>query len=276
MFQGVKDDPEWFAERLTARQTGVFTEEQLQADRRDLIRVHGETVGNAIFEQEYLCSFESAVPGQVYAAEIAAAELEGRITRVPYDASKPVHTFWDLGFADSTSIWLVQTVGMQIRVLDFIQGSQQKIPYYLKQLSEKPYAYGTHWLPHDGANEGVGFDKTIEAQVRATRPGDNVQIVPKLDLVDGINALRTMFPGLWFDAERCAAGIECLKNYRYDVKEGQLSRNPVHDWSSHAADAARYMAVALREGAKRKPLDLGVTPRKLNLGRDQSAGWMGL
>jgi phage terminase large subunit len=165
---------------------------------------------------------------------------------------------------------------MQIRVLDFIQGSQQKIPYYLKQLSEKPYAYGTHWLPHDGANEGVGFDKTIEAQVRATRPGDNVQIVPKLDLVDGINALRTMFPGLWFDAERCAAGIECLKNYRYDVKDGQLSRNPVHDWSSHAADAARYMAVALKEGVKRKPLDLGVTPRKLNLGRDQSAGWMGL
>lgn len=274
MYQGVKTDPEWFAQRLDATQTGVFTPEQLAQERLELVRIHGEHIGNSIFEQEYMCSFESVVAGQVYAAELREARAEERITRVPYDHSQPVHTFWDLGFADSTSIWFVQMVGMQIRVLDFIQGSQQKIPFYLKQLSEKPYNYGIHWLPHDGANEGVGFDKTIEAQIRTGRPGDMVRIVPKLPLTDGINALRTMFPGLWFDAEKCREGLEALKNYHYDVKDAQLSNKPVHDWSSHAADAARYMAIALKQPAPALVYDCAPPVQQFHHGRSQGLGWM--
>lgn len=274
MYKGVDSDPEWFSECLDATQTGVFSSESLAQERLELTRIHGEHIGNSIFEQEYMCSFESAVAGQVYAAELRAATASGHITKVPYDPSKPVHTFWDLGWADSTSIWFAQNVGFETRVIDFMQGQQQGLNYYLQAIQSKGYVYGDDWLPHDARATTLGSGRSIEEMMRTA--GRKVRIVPKLDVVDGINALRTVFPNLWFDEEKCRDGIESLKNYRYDVKEGQLSKSPVHDWSSHAADAARYMAVALREPGAFKKLDLSVTPRALNLGRDAGSGWMGL
>jgi phage terminase large subunit len=101
--------------------------------------------------------------------------------------------------------------------------------------------------------------------------------VPQIGVTQGINALRTVFPQLWFDADKCAAGLLALKSYRYDSKPGdpELSLNPVHDASSHAADAARMMAVALREAPERKPLDLKPVRKTLNMHGDLNGGWMG-
>ncbi|HUN00416.1 MAG TPA: hypothetical protein PLI96_08030 [Halothiobacillus sp.] len=274
MFQGVLGDPEWFAERKDATETGVFTSEQLTQERLELVRLHGEHIGNSIFDQEYMCSFESAVAGQVYAAEIRASIASGRITRVPYDPSKPVHTFWDLGWADSTSIWFAQTVGLETRVIDFIQGQQQGLNHYLQAIQSRGYVYGVDWLPHDAKATTLGSGRSIEEMMRAA--GRNVRIVPKLDVTDGINALRTIFPNLWFDAEKCKEGIESLKNYHYEVKDGQLSRNPAHDWSSHAADAARYMAVALRDAGPQKIIAPSLPPVVTFRGPGHAnTGWMG-
>lgn len=250
MYRGMKDNPLWHCEKISAEETDVFTTEQLAEVRRNLITINGEVVGAAIFEQEYLVSFEGAIPGQVYAAELRDAEKAGRITRVPYDPSKPVHTFWDLGWADHTSIWLAQIVGFDIRVIDFIQGQQRPLNHYLQEMQSRGYVYGTDWLPHDAQSHDMGTGRTIEELMRGS--GRTVRITPKIGVSDGINALRTIFPTIWWDAEKCKAGLEALKAYHYDVKEGQLSRNPVHDWASHAADAARYLAVALRE-APQKP-----------------------
>lgn len=273
MYQGVKDDPQWFAETRDATETGVFTAEQLAQERLELVRLHGEHIGASIFEQEYMCSFESAVAGQVYAAEMRESLAAGRITRVPYDPSKPVHTFWDLGWSDSTSIWFAQTVGLETRVIDFIQGSQQGLNHYLQAIQSRGYVYGNDWLPHDAKATTLGSGRSIEEMMRAA--GRNVRIVPKLDVSDGINALRTIFPNLWFDADKCRDGIESLKNYHYDVKEGQLSKNPVHDWSSHAADAARYMALALRDSGPASNFDYAA-PAKFEWGAGvSSTGWMG-
>lgn len=268
MYKGVEGDPTWFSECLDATQTGVFSPESLAQERLELTRIHGEHIGNSIFEQEYMCSFESAVAGQVYAAELRASTAAGHITKVPYDPSKPVHTFWDLGWADSTSIWFAQIVGFETRIIDFMQGQQQGLNYYLQALQSKGYVYGDDWLPHDARATTLGSGRSIEEMMRTA--GRKVRIVPKLDVVDGINALRTVFPSLWFDADKCRDGIESLKNYRYDVKEGQLSKSPVHDWSSHAADAARYMAVALREQPRIK---LDLKPR-LNLDVMHGGSWM--
>lgn len=252
MYHGMKDNPLWHCEKISAEETDVFTAEQLAEVRRNLITINGEVVGAAIFEQEYLVSFEGAIPGQVYAAELRDAEKAGRITRVPYDPSKPVHTFWDLGWADHTSIWLAQMVGFDIRVIDFIQGQQRPLNHYLQELQAKGYVYGTDWLPHDAQSHDMGTGRTIEELMRAA--GRTVRITPKIGVSDGINALRTIFPTIWWDAKKCKAGLEAIKAYHYDVKEGQLSRNPVHDWASHAADAARYLAVALREPAPKAQL----------------------
>lgn len=252
MYDSVARDPQWFAETLTADQTGVFSPEDLAQERIELMRVHGEQVGASIFEQEYYCSFASAVVGQVYAGELRALEAAGRITRVPYEPLKPVQTFWDLGYSDHTAIWFAQRVGLETRIVDCLSGSQRAVHDYLREMQTKGYVYSTDWLPHDARAKSLGTGKSIEEVLREA--GRTVQIVPQLSIAEGINAARALFPSCWFDAERCEPGLNALRNYRYDVKEGQFSKNPAHDWASHFSDAWRYLAVAIDSEQPKMPL----------------------
>lgn len=185
--------------------------------------------------------------GAIYANEIRTATEEGRFTRVPYEASKPVHTFWDLGRADKTAIWFAQVVGFEFRIIDYYESQGHALGHYLKHLQSKPYVYGDTWLPHDAENELLASERTIAQQARAA--GFTVRITPRISVADGINAARTLFGKCYFDAEKCADGLQCLRNYRYDVDpdSGQFSKHPLHDWASHGADAFRYLAVALAE-----------------------------
>ena len=114
-------------------------------------------------------------------------------------------------------------------------------------MQDRGYIYGDHWLPHDAENELLASERTIAQQMRAV--GHKVRIAPKIKVADGINAARTLFPNVWFDAEKCADGLNCLRRYRYEVdpKTGQFSKDPLHDEASHGADAFRYLAVSLRE-----------------------------
>jgi phage terminase large subunit len=193
--------------------------------------------------------------GVVYRAELQKAMAEGRIRAVPYDHFKPVDTFWDIGYSDSTSIWFAQRVGFETRVLDFYQSSSKTLEHYLKVLRNKGYQYGTDYLPHDAANKNsaaLATGKTIK-QILADS-GRTVRIVPRLPIADGINAARMLFPNCYFDESRCAEGIQCLKHYRYEVDPDSklLSRIPLHDQYSHAADAFRYLAIALKEPKRLK------------------------
>lgn len=209
--------------------------------------------------------------GAVYAKELRDATQEGRITRVPYDATKPVHTFWDLGWSDNTSIWFAQAVGFEYRVVDFLQDSQKALPHYLKALQDRPYIYGTDYLPHDAqAKSLAGAGRTIEQLMRAA--GRKVQIVPRSSVADGINAARTIFPNCWFDETKCADGLQALRHYRYEVdaSTGMFSRSPLHDAASHAADAWRYLAVSLKD--TRKP---AAKAPKVNFMAASGTGWMG-
>lgn len=205
--------------------------------------------------------------GAIYANEIMAATEANRFTRVPYDGAKPVHTFWDLGRADMTAIWFAQVVGFEFRIIDYYQNRGHALGHYLKHLQGRPYVYGDHWLPHDATNELLGSERTIAQQMEAA--GFKVRITPKLSVAEGINAARTLFSRCWFDAEACSDGLQCLRNYRYDVdaNTGQFSKNPLHDWASHGADAFRYLAVALQEPTA--PLKIGSASGR------RRGGWMG-
>ena len=205
------------------------------------------------YEHVYEGMCKQTVEGAIYKQELLAAEKEGRITRVPYDPIKPVHTFWDLGFGDNTSIWFAQSIGFEFRLIDFEQGSQQGLAYYLKRLQARPYVYGTDYLPHDAKAHELGSGRSIEEQMRSS--GRKVQVVKKLGIGDGIAAARAIFGRCWFDGERCADGIQALRHYRYesDEKLATFKKEPLHDWASHPADAFRYFAVAIRE-PEPKPL----------------------
>lgn len=205
------------------------------------------------FEHVYEGVCRPAVQGAVYKEQLIAAEKEGRITRVPYDASRPVDTFWDLGFGDNVSIWFAQSVGFEFRLIDFVSESLKDIGYYLAELSKRPYNYRTAFLPHDArAKTLAAGGRSVQQLVEAG--GYKVRIVPSLSLVDGMAAVRTIFNRCWFDQEKCAEGIQALKHYRYEYDEqlGTFKRDPLHDWSSHPADAFRYFAVSIREPEREK------------------------
>ena len=187
-----------------------------------------------------------ALDGAVYANELRAAQDAKRMCKVPYDPTQPVMTFWDLGWADSTSIWYAQRIGFEYHLIDFMQDSQRPLQHYMSEVLRKPYTYTAHYLPHDAEAKNLGTGRSIQELARATLGADRVRITPKLSIADGINAARTIFANCWFDEEKCADGIQALRHYHYDKTDDKTSRTPVHDWSSHAADAFRYFAVASR------------------------------
>jgi phage terminase large subunit len=196
------------------------------------------------------------VEGAIYAAELRAADREGRIARIPYDQSRPVHTFWDLGWGDQTAIWFVQSMPMETRFIDYLEGSQQPLAYYQHALQQRPYVYAAHHLPHDAQARNLATGKSIEELLRAA--GFTVRIVPKLSIADGINAARTMFPNCWFDADKCADGLQRLRHYRWAPPGamGQVKREPLHDDNSNGADAFRYSAVGIKRPQPARPSQL--------------------
>lgn len=219
----------------------------------------------------------NALEAAVYANELRKAQEESRICSVPYRAGVAVSVFADLGFADFTSLWFVQKIGMNLHVIDFHQDQFKFWPHYLKLLQGKEYYYDRIWLPHDGDRKDISqveADKTVEGQTKAA--GLKVATVPSISVADGINAVRTVFPSLYFDETKCAEGINQIRRYRYKIHnpgsaEQSHSREPLHDDASHAADALRYLAVGTKEGAReRKPK---LPPLVNNSSGSQS--WMG-
>lgn len=196
---------------------------------------------------------KTMLEGAVYAREFREAKQQNRITRVPYDPSLPVFTVWDLGWADQTSIWFVQSVGAEIRLIDYWQDRQVKITDWIVRLQGKGYTYGPDFLPHDAEAKSLQTGMSIQQIMK--NAGRDVRMVPKLSIADGINAARTLMARCWFDENQCSDGISCIQRYRYDVdpNTGAFSQKPLHDEYSHGADAFRYLAVVSGELKIKKP-----------------------
>jgi phage terminase large subunit len=140
---------------------------------------------------------------------------------------------------------MVQAFPFEYRIIDFLQNSREPLSWYLKQLQDRPYLYGTDYLPHDARAHTLGTGKSIEDLMRAA--GRRVQIVPMLTIESGINMARTIFPQCWFDGDRCADGIQALRRYVWgELATGGATRLPKHDENSHAADAWRMFAVGIQ------------------------------
>lgn len=227
---------------------------------------------------------KQVLEGVVFAKELRLAQAEGRITQVPYARDVPVNTFWDLGRANSTVIWFGQRVAMQYRVLDCFEASNEDIPFFIRELKSRPYAYGMHYLPHDGSHKRIGMKFSIKAQVEQHFP-KCVKVLPKLGITEGISLAKGFFGDCWFDEDKCEDGLHGLRHYRYEMHDGQFSNDPKHDWASDYADAFRYMALAQKLYSEKNDTAAAVTVAKLarstgeTIGRvfgiGHSLDWMG-
>ena len=236
MYDYAKNHPEWWCRMFKASETNILDADELEEAKR--------TMGEDRYEQEFECSFEAAIQGAYYAQEMKTATTTGRVTNVPYDPAVGVTTAWDLGIGDSTAIFFAQYVGQEIRIIDYYESSGVGLDHYAKVLSEKGYHYVEHILPHDVQVKELGTGKSRIETLDALGISD-ITIAPKLAVDDGIQAARSMIARCWFDEEGCARGIEALRQYRreFDERLKTWRGRPLHDWTSHGADAFRYLAV---------------------------------
>jgi hypothetical protein len=234
-----QNDPDWFGELLSVDRSGLIDKKEL--DDAEKVMTPDE------FQQEWYCSFEAAIQGAYYSTQIRDARAEGRIGGIYYEPGLKVSTAWDIGIGDATAIWFFQRVGIEIRLIDYYETTGEGLPYFVKILNDKAFTYSDHFGPHDLKNREVGTGKTrLEV---AQKLGINFKIVPKLPIEEGIDAVRRMFNKCRFD-DKCTAGMDALIHYHkeWDDKQGQFKEHPFHDWSSHGADAFRYLALGRSEG----------------------------
>lgn len=255
-----QQDRDWFSLMLKASETGLVDSQELA----DALKAMGADT----YEQEYECSFDAAIKGAFYADELRRAAEEGRIGKVPIDRGLQVDTAWDLGVSDSTAIWFVQTLGKERRIIDYYESSGVGLDHYAAVLKEKGYVYRDHYFPHDIAVKELSTGRSRVETLKQL--GITARVVEQSAVMDGINAVRRMLDQCWFDEDRCGRGVEALKQYRreYDDKLKDWKLRPLHDWTSHGADALRTYATGFKE--QYPP----VAP-KLRIGHGGRNSWMG-
>ena len=243
LWAGADDKPDWFRLMLKASSTGLIAEDELQAARQQMTAEQ--------YAQEFECSFEAAIMGAYYARELAQADAEGRITGVPYEAQHQVHVAWDLGIGDATALVFAQLIGREWRIIDYYEASGVGLDHYVQVLRSKPYIYGTMLLPHDAAAKELGTGKS-RVEVLQSLGLRDVRVLKQQRVEDGINAVRVTLPKMWFDKAKCAQLLEALRQYRteYDERRKVFKASPLHDWTSHAADAMRYLVQGVERAAQ--------------------------
>ena len=270
-YRSAEKSPNSFAQILTADSTNVFTDEFLKEELQEYIDTYGENMGKSLFEQEYYCSFDAAILGAVWGAELTKLETEGRYTECQHDPDYKVYTAWDIGRADATAIWFYQVIANEIRIIDFCQGTLKDPDYFASQLIGREvtiniindevvieygkyiddikhrlaYDYETHWLPHDAfAKTFAAKGKSVQELLSKVLGYANIRKVPGLSKQDGTQAGRAAFKRAVFDY-RTEEGFEALKQYRYEWDDDKkcFRDRAVHDWSSHPADAWIYLGI---------------------------------
>jgi hypothetical protein len=237
----------WSLLEFKASQTDILPKEELEAAKKEM--------GDDKYNQEFECSFNAAVEGSYYGATINSLAPE-RFTEFARDDLCKTFTAWDLGVGDSTAIWVCQIVGQERRLIDFVENHGQGLEWYVNWIRDNKYVSAEHILPHDVEVRELGTGKSRKEVLQEL--GLNVTVCPRLSVDDGIQAVRRMLPNCYFHP-RVKQGLDALRNYRreYDEKRSIFYDKPLHDWSSHASDAFRYLAVGLNTNSSwGKPLPI--------------------
>lgn len=233
-------DPDWFCELLTVTDTNAVSLQEILKEQR-------AGMSEEMIQQEFYCSFEGAIHGAYYSKLISEARQQGRITSIPINTDLLVDTYWDLGMNDSTVIWFCQEHRGEYRMVDYYENNNEGLAHYKRILDEwrEKYhiSYGTHMGPHDIEVRELGTGASRKET--AANMGLYFETAPKIGLMDGIDKCRQILPNVWFDKDRCSHGLKCLENYskEYDEIHRTFKQKPLHDWTSHGADAFRTFAV---------------------------------
>ena len=243
----------WGLLEFKASETGVVDETELKAARNEM--------GEDKFRQEFECSFDAAVEGSYYGQILNELEDKKHMQEIPREELSRTFTAWDLGMGDSTSIWVAQLVGTEVRLIDYYENHGVGLDHYVKWIRDNDYIKAEHILPHDVRVRELGSGKSRLEMLEEA--GLEIKIAPRMGLDDGIQAVRRLLPRCWFNVPKVQTGLNCLRNYRrdYDEKRKIFYERPLHDWSSHGSDSFRYLALGLDEGHSTWSKPINQTPK---------------
>ena len=232
-------DDKWFLYKAKASQTKIVDEEELDAAL--------SVMGKAKFDQEYECSFIGNIEGSIYGELVQDLDDDGKIGSVPYDPSLPVSPAWDIGYNDSTSIIFFQLLNHQINIIETYENDNEALPHYIKFLQDKDYVYETHYGPFDLDQTEFSNGKTRREVAAAL--GVRFRLAPRINLEDGLHAVKMLLPRCQIDSDNCSDLLIALRHYhrKFNDKERIFKPKPVHDWSSHMMDALRCLATGIEE-----------------------------
>jgi hypothetical protein len=243
LYDMARRDPTWHCELRTLEDTRAYDPE------RTLSEARASGMPEALIRQEFLCDWTAALVGSVWGDLLEQVEKSGGISDFKHETDA-VFTSWDLGISDSTAIWFWRITEGGIDIIDCYENHGKPISHFCDEVDRRGYRYLKHWLPHDARSRTLVTGSSVLEQMRAHWGGNLIEITPSLSLMDGIQATRWLLQQRVRFHSRCADGVNALKSYHYAYDETRktYSSTPEHDFSSHYADAARYMAVAYKLG----------------------------
>ena len=243
----------WGLLEFKASETGVVDDVELKQAKNEM--------GEDKYRQEFECSFDAAVEGSYYGQMLNELEDKKHMQEIPREEISRTFTAWDLGMGDSTSIWVAQLVGTEVRLIDYYENHGVGLDHYVKWIKDNDYLKSEHILPHDVRVRELGTGKSRLEMLEEA--GLEVKIAPRMGLDDGIQAVRRLLPRCWFNVPQVQNGLNCLRNYRrdYDEKRKIFYERPLHDWSSHGSDSFRYLALGLDEGHSTWSKPINQTPK---------------
>lgn len=249
--RGLGTDPlfdNWKSYMVTADDSGLLTEKEKAQLKSEMGEEH--------YNQEYNCSFKTANEGTFYGRSFKNLQEQNRIGKFEWNQNLPVTATFDIGVKDLTAIWFTQVVDKELVHIDYYQNTEENADFYVQILKARGYKFNELILPHDASKRTWGVGRSavqdFEEAMRKHKLSGRVIIEPKFDVMTGINAVRSALSISKFNAARCELGIKALMNYRkkYNSKDGRYEESPIKSVYNHAADAFRYMAVAMKDITK--------------------------
>ena len=239
--QVAKGDPtRWFVDARRADETGVIPAEVLESELREIIAKTGD---DALFRQEYMVEYLSAVQGAYYARQMESIPQQA----VPHDPQIPVHDVWDLGISDGMAVTMWQAVGPSRRLVEAVEYTGKGIPEVIADLKKRPYVWGKHFAPHDIKVRELGTGQSRLEVAKAL--GWEFEVVKSIPRQDGIDNLRAKLSRIVYDKDKAKQWARAMNNYqrKYDERTHVFLDEPLHDFSSHYADSTRYAAIVFDE-----------------------------
>lgn len=245
LYQNALRNPSWYADMLTVRETGVISDDEI-----DNLRKSGML--EEFIQQEFYCSFTSSNVGSYYGGALDALYQNKQIAPLTVDRKLPVHTAWDIGYGDATAIWFFQFKEGKFYLVHYYENTQVGLAHYSDYIQrfarDRNIQYGIHFAPHDAKVHEWGSGKT-RFEIALKEFGIRFKIVPDVGLINGIESVLSLFYLLNIDPVECKVGLNAIRSYsrKWDNEKKIFSKDPEHNFSSHGADALRYLCVGWKD-----------------------------